>query len=206
MSKSIDLFFPQIRPYAPGLLVPVAQNHIRSALQKFCKRSRIWRYSEDISMDAVEKAVTVPAQSILYEIESASMDNQPLYPMSVVELDEMYPIWRTDTTEGGPRYISQTQPNNVRIFPYSTGTLTLNGYLMPTDECTEVPDWFVDNYRRVIADGALSELLILPKQNYTDPSLAQFFLNRFNDEVDRLSNLNIRGQQRAYVRSKAQFF
>lgn len=208
--KLLDEFLPQILTYAPGCPVPVAFDHIRSAAQRLCERARIWRESDRITVSADESIIVVPDGAVLYEIERAYFNGMPLDPVSVSDLDRLCPGWQRGAADGRvgmPRWITQMEPNSIRVlpFPVDGGDLDVSLFVKPSEDCEELPDFFADQYRRVIADGALSEILVLPKQNFSDANLAGFFASRFERELDRLSTMNLRGQQRAPIRTVPNF-
>lgn len=202
--KPLDDFLPQILPYAPGCPVPVAYDHIRSAAIRFSERTRMWRESGSFAMAADGTAIVVSDGAELFEIESAKFEGTPLDPIAISVLNDQVLNWETADT-GRPAYITQTTPNEIRVVPYAVGDVEYSVFIKPSEDCVELPDWMVSQFRRCIADGALSEILILPGQNFSDPARAGFFEARFLNELDRLSNQNIRGQQRASARAKAYF-
>lgn len=78
--------------------------------------------------------------------------------------------------------------------------------LKPSEEAEELPDFLIDLYARVLADGALAEILSIPGQLFTSVDLAVYHAGRFERELDRLASQHVRGQQRAPVRITPQFF
>ncbi len=201
----LDAFLPNILPYAPGCPEPTALANVIKSAQVFCERVRLWRGNTTLSVTPDSpNLVTVPAGAELFEIESARFDGRDLKPMSLTDLDEYHPGWRT-MANGAARWITQTEPGYVQLVPASTGTLSLSTFLRPTDNAQQLPDLFTQ-YTRTIADGALAEILMLPAQVYSDPSRAQFFAQRFDNRIDGLCKLTVQGQQRAPVRARPRFF
>ena len=201
----LDVFLPNILPFAPGVAEPTALANVVKAAQVFCERTRLWRGTSVLNVTPTSvNLVTVPADAELFEIESARFDGHDLKPMSISDLDAYHPGWRT-LGNGAPRWITQTEPGYLQVAPASTGVLQLSTFLRPIDAAQQLPDLF-SQYTKMIADGALAEILMLPAQAYSDPARAQFFANRFDNRIDGLCKLTIKGQQRAPVRSRAQFF
>ena len=201
----LDVFLPNITPYAPGCPEPTAFAAIIKAAQTFCERTRLWRGSSVIDVTpAGPNPVTVPAGAELFEIESARFDSRDLQPISLSDLDHKHPRWR-DLDNGAARWITQTEPGYVLLVPASTGALSLSTLLRPIDNAEQLPDLF-SQYTQMIADGALADILMLPAQSYSDPQRAQFYALRFDNRIDSLCKLTIQGQQRAPVRSRARFF
>jgi hypothetical protein len=201
----LDVFLPNITPYAPGCAEPTAFAAIIKAAQTFCERTRLWRGSSVLQVTpAGPNLVTVPVGSELFEIESARFDGRELQPISLSDLDNYHPRWR-DLDNGAARWITQTEPGSVQLVPASTGALSLSTLLRPIDHAEQLPDLF-SQYTQMIADGALADILMLPAQSYSDPQRAQFYAQRFDNRIDSLCKLTIQGQQRAPVRSRARFF
>jgi hypothetical protein len=201
----LDVFLPRILPFAPGVAEPTAFAAIIKAAQAFCERTRLWRDRDQFNVTPSScNVVCAPVGAALFEIESARFNGCLLEPISLSDLDAKHPNWR-QMSAGEGRWITQTEPGSVLLVPTCTGTLDLSTLLRPTDEAEQLPDLFSE-YTQVIADGALSDILMLPAQSFSNPQSAQFYSMRFDNRIDELSNRTIKGQQRAPVRSRARFF
>lgn len=202
----IDTLLPAILPYAPGCPEPVALTNIVKAAQQFCERTRLWRvnYSLTVTKTSIN-VVPVPAGSDLFEIERARFADKVLTPVSLAELDHNQVDWRT-WEYAEPRYITQEQPGEVILVPRCDGNLDLWAFLRPADGAEELPDFIIKLYGKVIADGALAEILMTPNQPFAAPDRAQFYAARFEQRVSNLANTHIKGQQRARMRTKPQWY
>ena len=200
----LDVFLPSIMPKAPGCPEPTAFAEIISAARKVCERLRIWRSDDTFTITPTScNVMCSPGGADVYQIENALLDERQLQPIALNDLNDLVPNWRT-ATDGG-KWITQQEPGSVLVVPASSGTLRLSLILTPSEEADQLPDFLARDYRSLIADGALAEILMLPMQSFTDPSRAQFFQARFDMELGRLSNQGIKGQQRAPSRTRAQF-
>jgi hypothetical protein len=201
----LDVFMPRILPFAPGVAEPTAFAAIIKAAQDFCERTRLWRDRDQFSVTPSScNVVCAPSGAELFEIESARFNGCLLEPISLSDLDTKHPTWR-QMSAGEGRWITQTEPGSVLLVPTCTGTLDLSTLLRPADDAEQLPDLF-RQYTKVIADGALGEILMLPEQSFSNPQSAQFYSMRFDNRIDELFNRTIKGQQRAPVRSRARFF
>lgn len=201
----LDVFLTSIMPYAPGCPEPTAFAKIIEAAQEFCRRTRLWRSSDcfDVTGDNCN-VVCVPEGADLFEIETASFNGQLLEPIGYADLQRKYPDWREQ--DGDPKFISQVSPDSVVLAPLGQdGKLELSLYLTPSNDAEQLPDFLSKHYKRVIADGALGEILMLPLQSFTSPDLAQFYALRFSQKLDSLFTSNIKGQQRAPARTLPNF-
>jgi hypothetical protein len=205
--KSLDEFLKSINPYAPGCAIPTAYFGIRQAAIEFCERSRLWRYDDEFTITADEsEAISTPYGAELLDIETASFDGgAPLEPKTTAWLDDHHPGWRTGAVTGKPQYLTQIDMNTLRLVPGQAGTVNISVWLKPSQDCDELPDFLADQYRETIAWGALGRILMTPNQPYTNGTLATGFLAAFEQKLVGLSHKGTTGQQRARVRTKANF-
>lgn len=204
--KPLDALFPRIAPRAKHCPEPVLASGVRTAAIEFCERTRLWRSEDSFTVsEASCNVMAVPYGAVLHEIESARFNGLPLEPVSVSWLDHEIAEWRTKTATAG-KWITQLEPDTVRVVPAAEGTLDLSLVLKPSEDAEQLPDFMVQAHGRALADGALAEILTIPGQPFYNPELAMFHSNRFRAELDRLFNINIKGQQRAPTRTKPHFF
>lgn len=205
--KSLKDFYPAIMPFVPGCPAPTADNWIRQAAIEFCERTKLWRWNDDFALSGSDyEDILAPAGSTPFGIERAELDGNKLTPVTAAWLDANVRGWRTNTeVEGGGRYITQIDPNTVKVVPNSTGTLYLSLFLKPSHDATDLPDFMADQYRQVIANGALGHIFAIPNQSFTNVEMAVVRTQLFQARLDSLANAGVTGQQRAKVRTKARF-
>lgn len=205
--KDLDAFLPGILPFAPGCATPTAHFGIRQAAIEFCERTRLWRSEDefDVTLEGCE-AVMSPGGSEILEFEKALFNDQPLIPKTTAWLDANENGWRSGTQTGRPRYITQTAPDTVTLVPKEAGRLKMYLWLKPAQDCTELPDFLAGNYRETIAFGALSRILIIPNQSFTNVEMAGAFSQMFENRLGGQSTKGSIGQQRAPLRTKASMF
>lgn len=204
--KDFDDFLSHVMPYAPGCAYPTAISALRQAAIEFCQRTRLWRSDDEfpITPDNCE-VICVPTGAELIEIEHVTFNGFPLTPVSISELDRDHPYWRNGETSTMPQSYTQIAMDTIRVVPGAEGLLKVYTILMPSQDADQVPDWLVTKFARVIAAGALKDILILPGQPFTSPELAAGFSNRFYNALDDKASLHVRGQQRAPIRTRPQF-
>lgn len=204
--KDLAEFLPHIDQYAPGCPAPTAYFGIRQAAIDFCERTRLWRYEDDFDIpgDQVE-GITTPYGSVLHEMELVQFDGEDLMPTTTAWLDANCRGWRANELTGLPSYIVQTEPNTLRVVPWTAGHINLFLWLKPAQDATELPDFIVDQHREIIAHGALARILAMPGQPFSNPGMAGSFATTFSAKIDALMRANSRGQQRGRTRTKAYF-
>lgn len=202
----LDVFLPKIMPYVPGCPEPTAFAAIIKAAQDFCERTRLWRDEDQFNVTPTScNVVCAPEGADLFEIEHATLNGYQLTPISIGDLNRDMPDWRE--REGMPgHYITQTEPGSVLVVPRSAGKLRLATILRPSNDADQLPDFIAQHYSQAIADGALAEILMTPNQPFTAPDRAQFYSMRFESRVSELSTRSIKGQQRARLRTRPQWF
>ena len=195
----IERLLHHVLPFAPECPEPTAIHHLREATIQFCERTRIWRHELTIST-ADPLVIVTPAGSRLFEIEDAWFNGTRLERVPVNEAADY-----VGDSPGVPRWITEYGETGVRLVPFDPadpGELRISAFLTPSRDATEIPDFLVDGHARTIADGALSDLLMLPNQPFSNPALAAGFGVRFEAQINRNFAANIRGRQRAPTRSK----
>jgi len=206
--SSLDKFLPSVRPFAPGVPDPTAYANIRLAAIEFCERTRLWKWEDDYDVTASDcEQILTPAGSVLHDIEVVLFDGRELHPKATRDLDRLRPGWRTgDVGSGLPEFVTQIEQNTIRIVPQMDGHLYMCLRLKPSQDTRDLPDFLADEYREVIGWGALSRLLVIPGQSYSNPDMAVFYANRFNAKLDSLVTKGSKGQQNAPKRSRASFY
>lgn len=190
-----------VLPFAPGCPEPTAVQHLRWAAQRFCERSRIWRSCSDFDVEGgCDEVLCVPSYAQIYEIEQAWFNGSEL------EARPFGSFGRQCPGNSIPHYITQSTPKSVKLVPgaLEKGGLRLHLFLKPSQDAEDIPD-FLSEFEQVLADGALSRILLIPNQPFTSPDMAGAYGGSFQAELDRNFNRNLRGQQRAPVRTKARY-
>jgi len=204
--KSFEAFLPHVMPKVPGCPEPTVIHCLRQAVIEFCQRTKLWRCDDEFDVTPAScDVICAPAGSQILDIEHATFEGFPLDPISIADLDAEYPRWRTDTDTTMPQYFTQIDFDTVRVVPAGTGKLKLYTILMPAEDGEDVPDWMHAKYARVIAAGALKDLLITPGQPFYNAELASGYASRFYDAMDTNASKRMRGQQRAPIRTRPQY-
>lgn len=204
--RDIRELFSHVAPFAATCPEPTLEHHIRSAAIKFCQRTRAWRFQDVLTLDAESVVIPTPQDSILYEVESVQYRettdadwSNPLDATSAFEVADM-------NGTGTPSYYYQSNRFELSVFPHQAGLLKVNLYLRPDEKAETLPDFICEEFADVIAAGALSTILLLTGFEFTNPNLAMYYENKFKEGLDENFDANLRGQQRAPVRTKPSFF
>lgn len=206
--KALDDLLPNIRMYAPGVADPTAYFAIRQAAIEFCERTRTWRHEDELTITENDiDGLETPSGSVILDIDGVWFDGLKLKAKTPAQLDAMLPAWRSgaELPTGNPSYVTQIEQNKIRVVPFQTGAMKYALFLKPAQDATELPDYLVDQHRETLAWGALSRILLIPNQSFTNPEMSAAFGMAFQQKLDGKSTIGIVGQQRAPVRTKASF-
>jgi hypothetical protein len=201
--KDFEDFLPDVLIHAAAVPEPTAILYLRRAAQEFCTKTKLWREVDCLPATGGEfETVCVPPYSALVQLESVSLNGRDLFPLRGD---------RHAGRDGGePDYFTQTGPDQMRLVPCGGSALVgqemrMSMILKPAEGAEMTADFLYDHHVEAIAAGALSRILMLPNQPYTDLARAGVFAGQFQAELDRLMGASIKGQQRANVRSRSRF-
>ncbi|KDR25961.1 hypothetical protein [Caballeronia zhejiangensis] len=204
--RDLDVFLPKIKPSAVGVSDPAAFDAVRDSIAEFCRRTRLWRFDETFDVSAAEsQAISAPYGAMLFDIERVNFNGAKLDPASTQWLDAHINDWRTMAPAGAPKFFTQTQPGTITLVPAAAGTVQVWSTLELSQDADQAPDFIADQHRETIAHGALARLLMLPGKPYSNPNLAQQKQMLYERDIDGLKVKVIRGQQRAPLRTRAQY-
>lgn len=226
MSAPIRLsqFLPYILPNAPGAPDIVAEKYVRLAAIEFCERTRCWRHITQIDIDEDRTVgMAAPFYAAIHEIEYATFsrgaeDKRDLIPTQYSDIAKLPDA--NFAREGMPRYVTQSSPNTVTIYPMTAGTLEISLFLKPRmgqdfqpgepddpiqDTLNLAPDFLLTQFGSAISCGALAQMLMQPQTRWHDPQKALYYQQKFNEACDRQFSHNMRGQQRAPRRTRFRF-
>lgn len=206
--KPFDAFMTLITPYAKGVPIATANNCIRLAAIEFCEKTRLWKYNDSFTVNPTDyEVLCAPEGAIVHEIESSRFNGRLIDRKLPAQMDAEHPGWRTDTTVAqASRFITQLETGTFILYPRAAGVLDMSLWLKPTADASILPDFLVEQYRNVIAEGALSYILMTPGQPFSSPDLAQFYGLKFQNQLGTLGFKSTVGQQRARPRVKATFY
>lgn len=204
--RDIRDLLPYVLSHVPTCPQPTAIQHLRTAAVKFFERTRSWRVIQTLNIDEENEAILVCRDGTLFEIEYVRFREE-----GDTEWRKMlHPIAFKDVVDkensGIPEYFYQRYRGTISIQPHLNGEIEVSAFAKPDNRATTLPDFIFEEFYQVIANGALSSLLKISGQEFTNPNLALYFESEFNKELDRLFDQNVRGQARAPRRTKPSFF
>lgn len=176
------------------------------ALREFCRLS--WYYQE-------VKLINLVASQAAYTLTASSANNE------VIGVDfikrEGSPDFNTDTrdytdstTLDGGNGFTYDHSNVLTLYSTPTASVT-NGLkadlvLMPIDTTTTIPDEIYRHYKEAIVAGALSYILMLQNEAWTNPQLAQMMQSKFTNGVFAAKGQRARRFQAGNLKVKSRRF
>jgi hypothetical protein len=214
----VGAFLPFVLPHIFAAPRPLVELSLRMSAIEFCERAKAWRHI--ISAEVTTQAATAvaPDYSAIHQIESATLDGLPLTPITHTEV--LTDGLSGEPNIGQPKYITQSTPNEVQIYPFAPGTLRLSVILKPRagqlfgtdasdplhDAYNVVPEFLLSQHGETIAYGALARMFIIPGEAWTDPNRAAYYRQEFERRSEAAHPVAIKGQQRAPIRTKPHWF
>lgn len=217
---STAVLLPQIAPFAPTCPAFVAEQQIRMAAIELAEVSRAWRHVTTITAPDPTNILVAPAGTAIHEIEFAEFNGRPLTPIQFSTFEE--------GLTGFPAFVSQIGPGEVRLSPaphppepgIEPGALRISVFLKPRadnaiggnpakpfeDAHNLIPDFFVSIHGHALTCGALARIFAIPDEPWTDERRAAYYEAEFTRKRDAAFTGNLRGQQRAPLRTKFRDF
>lgn len=213
----ISGLMPYILPKAPTVPLPFAEFQARLAVIEFCERTRCWRHIMQATLEATGRTSLNSLTATIHEFEEATLDGYLLTPTQFTDVEpiELY----GEAQSGRAKYISQITSGEVAVFPPQAGSLRVSCFLKPrhgqavgldeddplADAYNVLPAFMVTQFATALADGALFRIMSTPGQDFTNFEMAAMHKMAFDAACDRHFGSNMRGQQRAPIRTKPRF-
>lgn len=147
------------------------------ALRNFCRESRYYRTTINVNQVSGTSSYTiVPVDgSEVIDVEYVELENNnKLYPLTEEEAS------RTDGSVTGFYFYP---PNVLSVYPQPTENVTngieIRAVLMPPESTTTIPDAVYRNFKETIVSGALSYILSMQNEAWSNEKLASFKTQEF---------------------------
>ena len=165
----------------PGVHQTLASNQIRNAAIDFCNRSKAYVVQlDDQTISDQTTVVGLPSKTDLVQILQAWWNGKKITNKTIIELNEWYANWTTQS--GTPMYFTRMAPSTITLVPYPTtaGTLSIVAAIAPSPDATGLDKDIFNTYFQEIAHGAKWKLLSMQKKPWSDPNLAVYHKELFD--------------------------
>jgi hypothetical protein len=181
-------FLPDVMPSVVGCADPVAVTAVRNACIEFCANTQYWQEVQDeVVLTATDFPYTVPAPTGAQTVQvlAVAVNGRPLGPTTQDELDSRIVDWRTKT--GDPQVFFQYNPDELGVYLLPDANRTYSFQLRvayaPNRTAAGVVSFVYEKHLEAIAAGALTRLLALPAQPWSNPQLAAYYRGFFNNAM-----------------------
>lgn len=170
----VSAFFSRLLPQVVGCPEPLAQQALVDAAIHFCDATQ----AVVVNLDPVaakagqaQYELDVPSQSRLSQVHRVWFDDRQL---GAVPLSEVNVI---ESVTGTPTYFYCTDVDEVLTLnlyptPEKSGTINLRVGLKPARTATSLHASLLERWSDYIVDGALSRLMAMPEQPFTNETRA----------------------------------
>lgn len=203
---TLSSLYSSVRLLAQQCPDTTIDKYLIEAIREFCRES--WFYQEvltqNITASTSDYTLTPSSSQELIAVVSVKVDGDPLDPVRMQDVDAV-----------SDEYVHRAwkfEPNNtLTIYPEPTATIT-NGLvtrvaIMPPENTTTIPDVIYRHYKETIVAGALTTILSLQNEAWSNPQKAMEKALEFRVGVNRAKGQrmtgfmpgNLRTQPRCYA-------
>lgn len=184
MSQSISTWLQDILPHTPGCTRAVAKRVFMTTCREFFRITTAWReVLTGIGLTSGQDAYTITPTDVtaqLSQVLSLEYKGRPLRKLVARPAGDAY--------SGTPHsWFLGPAPNQVTLWPTPDATeadvLTARIALTILPTATELPDLAYVHHYDTLLDGVLGKLYSHPAKPYSNATLAQFHLRRFQNGI-----------------------
>ena len=198
MSTTIDSWFPWVLPYVPGATDLIAIQAIRSAANEFCILTDLVQrvITEDCTANVEDYTITPPTDMELSRVLSVSWQGKVLGPASPAQVMQDIvlrgaAVGSATPVSGNPMWFLQKTPTDsgFSLYPVPDTTLTLGltvkASFNANNAATTLDDNLYADWVDEIAAGAISNLMGMPGQPFSNDKLMATYEREYRDGVRR---------------------
>ena len=205
MAKVWADFHDWILPEVQGCPVAVVNHTLRDVLIDFYDQTGLLVYAQSpisVVADTATYSLTPPANYEVSRIEELMLGDLRLFPVSQVQLAQMYFNWQT--ISGPPQYYFCETTDSFRLVPVPAeapdDTIQPRVVLTPSRACSGISeDWIYDGWVNVLAAGTLARLMRMPGKPWTDLQRAVIYQDQFRSGMTAARSQADRGQSGAVL-------
>lgn len=199
-------FAQYVRPEVPGCPEIMILDALRQAGIEFCERTKVLRQTlvvnTVVDTASYDLAALVTAGTEPDEILFVSRDNGDLEPSSEYEFQA-----NNLDQSGSPQYYYLDGTTMVVGFkPTAVEALTVRVKTRPAEAASTLPDELYRRYRREIAAGAKTQLMLMANQPWSNPQQAAIYNSIFNGAVDDENLRHAKGGDNKTLRTTLHMF
>lgn len=199
-------FAPYVMPHVIGCPIPVMEHHARLTAIDWCRKTLILQRELDpvvatgLTHDIL---ITPPALLTVVKVLAVAVDGR--------EFDLVEPrVGQKFERSQHPGDFAFTRDNAVlRVFPMPAEDIEveITAALMPSlNTSTGLDDDVALEHADDIAKGIVAAIQMLPKQDFSDPAMAQINQAKYEDRRSTIAAKVMRGMSAAKTRTPTKFY
>jgi hypothetical protein len=186
-----DDFFPYIQPSLTSCPNQIARQAVMSSAIELCEDAQVWTTRAapvPLVYGQAAYAITPPADARQVAVLNVWDAQTELKGKSFNEMTALVPGWQT--VVGHPLYfVTDEIDDGFEVYPLpdagAAGTSLIPRVAWaPSKDATTLPDVLLSRFVDSVAFGALARLMIMPRQPWSDPALAQYYEAKHKVELD----------------------
>lgn len=174
--KALEDFLPRILPYTTACPAPLAEQALVDSAIYFCEKSTIWRFTPD-PVDTVDGQAAydfdIPSGSDFSRVIYVEIDGTKIYPIP----REKLPTTSAPKSKPSSYFVTQNE-DELTLDLYSTPDaaypIGMSIALRPTRDATSLTDELYIYWMDGIVHGALSRIMSMTGQAFSDPAAAMY--------------------------------
>ncbi len=189
---NIDKFLPYVLPYAEKCPQYVARRAVRDTIIDICNRTHSTKMRVELrsvkGRDAYE--LEMPYGVTVEMMEDVIYDGKVLKAVNRPMLRQIYPEADLRGLTGDPKYYYHiNSPLILMIAPAPQAddkSIICEMDVTFTRDCNEFPEEFYVRHVELVGAGALSRILGMPSQTFTDLAMASQWANMYAEGIREL--------------------
>lgn len=177
---NITDFLPDVRIEVAGAMDGVITSAVRKTIREFCRKTTRWRVDlPDLTLvlgqtvyvpGDVATTIQLPTDGELALYAGAKQNGIPLTPTRKEDMDAIQFNWQVEQGSQMQRFYP-SDPLTFNVWPIPTDVtfpVQIRAAFMPTVDAATCPDFIMDDWQETITAGAVSRLLNMADQEWTD--------------------------------------
>ena len=194
MAKTWNDFISLVAVDVPGCPPLVMREALKEAVASFCDQTACWTedlYPISLSAGSADYDLIPQTGSRVVTLLAVKYKGLPLLPFTDQDLDTDIKTWLTSPS-GSPSTYQLVQDDSaqiLRFFPTPAAdeedVIDVRVSLKPASDADTLPEWFYEEWRSVLASGALAILCAVPAKAWSNSELAVYHRRLFHQGITK---------------------
>lgn len=178
--KPLSDFYSRLIPFVPGCPEPTVNQAIVDAAIAFCEDSLALREDLDVFPTVVgvgKYSLDAPMDQTVARVLHVSYDGWPVEIVPADRIGVLEPVTGNPsiayTTREGAEYLINLYPAPDKVANVRVSVAT-----RPTRTATQLDDELFDHWAEGVLSGAMSRIMAVPNQPFSDPQSASMYMAR----------------------------